>query len=154
MSGVPSCNCNWDVRMVETGKGGIGACWPILNRATTRLPWRKGYAVNLRKRHSFILSATMPGTWMTYGLYGGWSGSTSYPIIANIIVGIDNRIKYTFENSMDSEDNSLPYLDVRVRIQKGTIITDLYSKPTDTFDYVPFKGRGRVFIKISSKSTF
>ena len=59
-------------------------------------------------------------------------------LIADIMNGIDKRIKYTFENSMDSEDNSLPYLDVRVRIQKGTIITDLYSKPTDTFNYVPF----------------
>ena len=35
------------------------------------------------------------------------------PLIANIIVGIDSRIKYTFGNSIDSEDNSLPYLDVR-----------------------------------------
>ena len=60
------------------------------------------------------------------------------PIIAEVMHSIDPKIKYTFETSNTAELNALPYLDVRVIIQNGTVITDLYSKPTDTFNYVPF----------------
>ena len=51
---------------------------------------------------------------------------------------IDPKIKYEFESSANTHNNSLSYLDVRVIITEGIIITDVYSKPTDTYNYLPF----------------
>ena len=51
---------------------------------------------------------------------------------------IDPKIKYEFERSCDNEQNSLPFLDVRVTIAGETTVTDIFAKETDTFNYVPF----------------
>ena len=50
---------------------------------------------------------------------------------------IDSKIKYTFESSLENH-NSIPFLDVLITIENGNIDTDIYSKPTDTYNYVPF----------------
>ena len=58
--------------------------------------------------------------------------------LVDIMNNIDPKIKYEFESSANTHNNSLPYLDVRVIITEGIIITDVYSKPTDTYNYLPF----------------
>ena len=63
---------------------------------------------------------------------------TELESIKNIMNSIDHNINYEYESSQDSEDNSIAFLDVRVIIKDECVITDLYSKRTDTFNYVPF----------------
>ena len=58
--------------------------------------------------------------------------------LAEIMNSIDPKIKYEFESSTNTPNNSLPYLDVRVIIKNGEVKTDIYSKPTDTYNYLPF----------------
>ena len=62
----------------------------------------------------------------------------SLDIIAETMNSIDPKIKFTFETSQASDDNSIPFLDLRVSASRGNIDTDMYSKPTDTFNYTPF----------------
>ena len=58
--------------------------------------------------------------------------------VKQIMNSIDNRINYDFESSLDTDDNSGAYLNARVIIRGQTTVTDLYTKRTDTFNYVPF----------------
>ena len=52
---------------------------------------------------------------------------------------IDPNIKYTFEESLENPHNGAAFLDVWVTInEEGVVKTDIYSKPTDTFNYLPF----------------
>jgi len=60
------------------------------------------------------------------------------PVIQNIMNSIDVSINYEFESSADNLQNSVPFLDVMVSINNGVTETDIYSKCTDTFNYVPF----------------
>ena len=52
----------------------------------------------------------------------------------NLLADLDPHIKFTIETS----DVSLPFLDVLLTKQNGKLITDVYHKPTDTFNYLPF----------------
>ena len=57
-------------------------------------------------------------------------------IIKHSLNSIDPKIKFVIDTA---SDGSLPYLDVRITIhQDGKVSTDIYSKPTDTFNYTPF----------------
>ena len=58
--------------------------------------------------------------------------------LADIMNSIDPNIRYEFVVSLNTDNNSLPYLDVRVIITEGKVITDIFSKATDTYNYVPF----------------
>ena len=58
--------------------------------------------------------------------------------IKSLMNGVDKKIKFTFESSDDNPSNSIPYLDVELYIQNGKIITDIYSKNTDSYNYLPF----------------
>ena len=40
---------------------------------------------------------------------------------------------------MESPDNSLPYLDVRMSVVNGKVGTGIYSKPEATFNYLSCK---------------
>ena len=52
---------------------------------------------------------------------------------------IDQKIQYTFESSLEDINNGAAYLDVWVTVQTdGLVQTDMYAKPTDTFNYLPF----------------
>ena len=53
---------------------------------------------------------------------------------------IDSNIKFTFESTKDSdvECPKLPFLDVKLWVKEARILTDIYNKPTDTFNYLPF----------------
>ena len=44
-------------------------------------------------------------------------------------------IKYTWESST----SEVSYLDVKAKLKGGKINTDVYSKPTDTHQYLDFK---------------
>ena len=44
-------------------------------------------------------------------------------------------IKYTWEWSI----SKVSYLDVKVKLKREKINTDVYSKPTDTYQYMDFK---------------
>lgn len=57
--------------------------------------------------------------------------------IKTFMNSIDPKIQYTFESSLDNL-NSIPFLDVLITFTNGKLDTDIYSKPTDTYNYVPF----------------
>ena len=69
-----------------------------------------------------------------------WSNlwMTELASIKQLMNSIDQKIVFEFESSAENESNSIPFLDVRIRIEDTMTLTDLYSKPTDTFNYVPF----------------
>ena len=51
----------------------------------------------------------------------------------------NNRFGMVFETNEDSvSSTSVPFLDVRVILENGKLKTDLYSKPTDKFQYLNF----------------
>ena len=60
--------------------------------------------------------------------------------IKHILNSTDPNIIFTFESSLNSllANKALPYLDVLLWVANGRIITDIYNKPTDTFNYLPF----------------
>ena len=58
--------------------------------------------------------------------------------IKAIMNSVDPNINYEFESSQDSDNNSNPFLEVRIIITGNHVITDLFAKNTDTFNYVPF----------------
>ena len=47
---------------------------------------------------------------------------------------LDTKLKFTTEIS----NQSLPFLDILLKIENGKIVTDIYHKPTDTYNYLPF----------------
>ena len=53
---------------------------------------------------------------------------------------IDPNIQFTFESTREREVEhlNLPFLDVKAWVKEARILTDIYSKPTDTFNYLPF----------------
>ena len=53
---------------------------------------------------------------------------------------IDPNIKFIFESSEDSHlpNGAIPFLDVLIWREGKTVCTDIYSKPTDTYNYLPF----------------
>ena len=60
--------------------------------------------------------------------------------IKNKMNTIDPKIKFIFESSEDSDrhDHAVPFLDVDLWIENDKLVTDIYSKNTDTFNYLPF----------------
>ena len=60
--------------------------------------------------------------------------------IKHILISTDHNIIFTSKSSLNSllAKKALPYLDVLLWVAKGRIITDIYNKPTDTFNYLPF----------------
>lgn len=61
------------------------------------------------------------------------------PIIREVMNSIDTSIKYTFESSEESPQNSVAYLDTKIKIlDGGWVDIDIFSKKTDTFNYLPF----------------
>ena len=51
---------------------------------------------------------------------------------------IDPKILYLFEKSCSNVNNASPYMDVKIIIEGNNTHTDIYTKNTDTFNYVPF----------------
>ena len=51
---------------------------------------------------------------------------------------IDPKINYEIETSLNTGNNSIPYLYVHVIIKEGKIISDVFSKATYTYTYLPF----------------
>ena len=61
------------------------------------------------------------------------------PVISEVMNSIDPNIKYTFEWSEESPQNSVAYLDTNIKIlEGGWVDVDIFSKKTDTFNYLPF----------------
>ena len=60
------------------------------------------------------------------------------PVVERILNSIDDNIKYELQVSNKNLKNESPFLDVRIIIKDGTTLTDIYSKDTDTFNYLPF----------------
>ena len=60
------------------------------------------------------------------------------PVIERIMNSIDDNIQYEFQASYKNLKNASPYLDVKIIIKDGKTLTDIYSKDTDTFNYLPF----------------
>lgn len=60
--------------------------------------------------------------------------------VKNIMNRIDSNILFTFECSTESTlpNMATPFLDVQVWVKDGKIHTDIYSKDTDTYNYLPF----------------
>ena len=54
--------------------------------------------------------------------------------ITSILNSLSPQINFIIE----SDKTGLPFLDVFVYIEAGVLKTDIYHKPTDTFNYVPF----------------
>ena len=57
-------------------------------------------------------------------------------IIEEALNSLDPMLRYEFNTSINN--NYIPFLDVKVIINKGKISTDIYHKPTDSFNYLPF----------------
>jgi hypothetical protein len=62
-------------------------------------------------------------------------GKESLLEFLNYINNYHETIKYTWEYS----ERGVSYLDVRVELESGKLQTDVYSKPTDTHQYLDFK---------------
>lgn len=54
----------------------------------------------------------------------------------NILNSLDNKLRFTCEISDSTK--GIPFLDTLVLIENGSITTDIYHKPTDTYNYLPF----------------
>lgn len=61
-------------------------------------------------------------------------------IIINILNSVDPNIVFTFESSRElhRQSGGIPFLDVEVYTKDNQILFDLFSKTTDTFNYLPF----------------
>ena len=52
---------------------------------------------------------------------------------------LDSKIEFTFADSIENSNNGIAFLDVWLQINStGQVSTDIYAKPTDTFNYLPF----------------
>lgn len=60
--------------------------------------------------------------------------------IKDTLNSLDPKIKFIFESSDDSvrPNSGIPFLDVELWVSNNKMITDIYNKPTDTFNYLPF----------------
>ena len=63
-----------------------------------------------------------------------------FSTIINILNSVDPNIVFTFESSLELNRSSggIPFLDVEVYTKNNQILFDLFSKATDTFNYLPF----------------
>ena len=52
----------------------------------------------------------------------------------NILNELHHNIKFTIETN----DQRMNFLDIAMMVQEKKVITDIYHKPTDTNNYVPF----------------
>lgn len=60
--------------------------------------------------------------------------------IKDTLNSLDPQIKFTFESSLESDrpNHGIPFLDVELWIDNHSLVTDIYSKSTDTYNYLPF----------------
>ena len=66
-----------------------------------------------------------------------WQRKFGDPIIIEIALNsLDHKLHYDIQTS--EKNNSVPFLDVLLSCNNGTITTDIYHKPTDSFNYLPF----------------
>lgn len=65
------------------------------------------------------------------GPYGG----NKLEQLQHILNSLDSNIQLTGETSC----KELPFLDVMIRKEKTCLTTDIYYKPTDSFQYLPYK---------------
>ena len=61
-----------------------------------------------------------------------------FHVVERIMNSIDENIQYEFQVSYKNLKNASPFLDVKIIIKDGATLTDIYSKDTDTFNYLPF----------------
>jgi hypothetical protein len=79
-----------------------------------------------------------PSVWFRFldDIFFIWlHGKESLLEFLNYINNYHETIKYTWEYS----ERGVSYLDVRVELESGKLQTDVYSKPTDTHQYLDFK---------------
>ena len=57
-------------------------------------------------------------------------------VIEDALNSLDPMLHYEFNTSINN--HYIPFLDVKVIINQGHISTDIYHKPTDRFNYLPF----------------
>ena len=55
-------------------------------------------------------------------------------IFTDILQNLHEMIKFTIQSDL----NKIPFLDIMIIKNESNITTDIYHKPTDTFNYVPF----------------
>ena len=57
-------------------------------------------------------------------------------LIESALNSLDSKLHYDIQTS--EENGSVPFLDVLLSCKNGKITTDIYHKPTDSFNYLPF----------------
>ena len=80
-------------------------------------------------------SQVKPHTWLRFidDIFILWTdGEESFKNFVSLANDFHHSIKFTSEHS----PSSIPFLDVQVSLQENHITTDLYSKPTDTHQYI------------------
>jgi len=63
-----------------------------------------------------------------------------FAVIIEVLNSVDPNIVFTFESNLElnRQSGGIPFLDVEVYIKNHQILFDLFSKVTDTFNYLPF----------------
>ena len=63
-----------------------------------------------------------------------------FTAIINILNSVDHNIVFTFESSVElnRQSGGIPFLDVEIYTRDNRTLFDLFSKVTDTFNYLPF----------------
>ena len=74
-----------------------------------------------------------------------WPPDKDSHVFMDILNSIHPSICYT----MEVNENSLPFLDVLVKLENDIISTDLYSKPTDSHNYLNFHSNHTKHIKVN-----
>ena len=55
-----------------------------------------------------------------------------------ILLKLFNNLHPQLEHTIESSNTQLPSLDVLIKIEKNSVITSIYNKPTDSFNYLHF----------------
>ena len=74
-------------------------------------------------------------------IFFAWSKKYKHQLekIKQFMQALDPKIKFTFEDSFNNSNNGIAFLDVWLQINdNGKVSSDIYAKPTDTFNYLPF----------------
>jgi hypothetical protein len=63
-----------------------------------------------------------------------------FAVIIEVLNSVDPNIVFTFESNLElnRQSGGIPFPDVEVYIKNHQILFDLFSKVTDTFNYLPF----------------
>ena len=74
-------------------------------------------------------------------IFLAWSKKFHHELeqIKQFMQTLDPKINFTFQESIDDPNNGIAFLDVWLRVNNaGEVSSDIYAKPTDTFNYLPF----------------